>query len=303
MRPLTLPERGFATPTVSLGQLLAGQRPTLTGASAAGLEDYVNEILRSGLPGIRDLADRGLRRQLDSYLSRVVDRDIEMEAGRRVRNPERVRRWMEAYAAATATTASFETIRAAASDARGQTAAKSTAIPYRDALERLWITDPLPAWTASRNRLGRVGLPPKHHLADPALAARLLGVGSDALLRGASAGPRVPRDGTLVGALFESLVTLGVRVFAQHSEARVGHLRTWSGDREVDLIVERDDGRVLAIEVKLSRTVDDAHVRNLIWLRDKIGPDLLDAIVITTGPDAYRRRDGIGVVPAALLGP
>ena len=53
MRPLTLPERGFATPTVSLGQLLTGQRPTLTGASAAGLEDYVNEILRSGLPGIR----------------------------------------------------------------------------------------------------------------------------------------------------------------------------------------------------------------------------------------------------------
>ena len=182
-------------------------------------------------------------------------------------------------------------------------AAKSTAIPYRDALERLWITDPLPAWTPSRNRLGRVGLPPKHHLADPALAARLLGVNADTLLRGASKGPRVPRDGTLLGALFESLVTLGVRVFAQHNEARAGHLRTWSGDREVDLIVERDDGRVLAIEVKLSRTVDDEHVRNLVWLREKIGPDLLDAIVVTTGPEAYRRRDGIGVVPAVLLGP
>jgi uncharacterized protein len=98
-------------------------------------------------------------------------------------------------------------------------------------------------------------------------------------------------------------VALGVRVFAQRSEAQVGHLRTWSGDREVDLIVERDDGRVLAIEVKLSRAVDDEHVRNLVWLREKIGPDLLDTTVVTTGPEAYRRRDGIGVVPAALLGP
>ena len=79
-------------------------------------------------------------------------------------------------------------------------------------------------------------------------------------------------------------------------------MRTWSGHREVDLISEKGDGRVFAIEVKLSRTVDDEHVRNPVWLRDNIGPDLLDAIVITPGPDAHRRTDGIGVVPAALLG-
>jgi len=83
----------------------------------------------------------------------------------------------------------------------------------------------------------------------------------------------------------------------------VAHLRTRAGEREVDLLVLAPGGRVIALEVKLSATVDDADVRHLHWLREKLGPDLIDALVITTGADAYRRADGIGVVPAALLGP
>jgi hypothetical protein len=71
----------------------------------------------------------------------------------------------------------------------------------------------------------------------------------------------------------------------------------------VDLIVERPDQRVAAIEVKLSARVDDDDVKNLLWLREQIGDNLLDAIVINTGQHAYRRRDGIAVVPAGLIGP
>ncbi len=106
-----------------------------------------------------------------------------------------------------------------------------------------------------------------------------------------------------LGALFESLVTLDVRVYAQAAEARVGHLRTHGGEHEVDLIVERADGGILAIEVKLARTVSDSDLHHLHWLARQLGADLLDAIVVTTGDEAYRRRDGIAVVPAALLGP
>ena len=58
----------------------------------------------------------------------------------------------------------------------------------------------------------------------------------------------------------------------------------------------------MAIEVKLARTVTDEPVRHLLWLSERLGDDLLDAVVVTTGPEAYRRRDGIAVVPAALLG-
>ncbi len=103
--------------------------------------------------------------------------------------------------------------------------------------------------------------------------------------------------------MFESLVTLNVRVFAQAAEATVKHLRTRADLREIDLIVERGDHRVVAMEVKLTRRVVDRDVRHLRWLADQIGDDLLDSVIITAGPAAYRRPDGIAVVPAALLGP
>jgi predicted AAA+ superfamily ATPase len=97
-------------------------------------------------------------------------------------------------------------------------------------------------------------------------------------------------------------VTNDVRVYAQAAEAKIGHLRTAGGEHEVDLIVERQDGRVLAVEVKLSADVGDEDVRHLRWLGERLGGDVVDAIVVTTGAYAYRRADGIGVVPAALLG-
>ncbi len=129
------------------------------------------------------------------------------------------------------------------------------------------------------------------------------GADVDALLDDSLAGPAVPRHGPLLGALFESLVTLSVRVYAQAAEATVHHVRTRDGDHEVDLIVQRADHRVVALEVTLSPTVDDRDTAHLRWLRDRLGDDLLDAVVITTGPHAYRRQDGIAVIPAALLGP
>ena len=167
----------------------------------------------------------------------------------------------------------------------------------------LWIVDPVPAWMPVCGVLTRLGGAPKHQLADPALAAHFLGVTTDRLLQASPALPVLPRDGTLLGALFESLVTLEVRVGAQAAEARVGHLRTNGGEREIDLIVERADGRVIAIEVRLTRTADDTDVRHLRWLASQLGDRLLDAVIVTTGPVAYRRQDGVAVVPAGLLGP
>ncbi len=304
VRPLTLGERQIEQPTVSLARLLAGEKPGIGGDTDVRLEDYVQEILGSGFPAIRRLPDRARRAQLDNYLERVIDRDFD-EVGHRVRNPPGLRRWMTAYAAGSSTTASFERIRDAASGGKKgeDTPAKTTGIAYREALERLWLIEPVPAWLPAQYQIARLTAPPKHQLADPALAARLLGVNADTLLSGASVGPSIPRDGTLLGALFESLVTLDLRVYAQQSEATVKHLRTYAGDHEVDLIVERADGRIVALEVKLAQTITDHDVRHLRWLADKVGDELLDRVVISTGQSAYRRPDGIAVVPAALLGP
>jgi predicted AAA+ superfamily ATPase len=303
---MTLAERDIDTPTVSLKQLLrgkleTGERTAVTGRTEVNLERYVHEILASGFPGLRGLSDRLARAQLDGYIDRIIDRDFD-ELGRQVRRPGTLRRWMQAYAAATATTASYEKIRDAATGGQGEKPARGTTQPYRDVLERLWILDPVPAWLPTRSRLARFAAPPKHHLADPALAARLLAVDAATLLRARPAGPPIAREGTLLGALFESLVTLSVRVYAQAAEARTAHLRTWSGDREIDLIIEGGQ-QIVAIEVKLGQIPDERDVRHLLWLSDELGDELADAIVITTGQAAYRRPDGIAVVPAALLGP
>ena len=178
---------------------------------------------------------------------------------------------------------------------------EETTLAYRDALSSLWLLDEIPPWIPGRNHLDRLGQSPKHHLADPALAARLLGLDAAALLRAEQGGANLS-EGTILGALFEHLVALSIHTYAEASEARVSHLRTRNNDHEVDLIVQHSDGRVLGVEVKLADRVEDSDVKHLHWLRDRIGENLIDAVVIYAGERAYRRRDDVAVVPLALLG-
>jgi predicted AAA+ superfamily ATPase len=302
MRPMSLAERALVPPTVSLADLLAGARPPVEGSSTVTLGDYAEEILRSGFPGIRERDARDRHDLLGGYVDSIVEHDF-AELGHVVRRPAALRAWLTAFGAASSSVTAYGALLDAATPGLANKPAKTTTIGYRDTLERLWILDELPAWTGPRNHLASLTHAPKHHLADPALAARLLGVGAGALVDSPWPGGAVPRDGTLLGALFESLVTLGVRVYAEAAGATVAHLRTKRGEHEVDLVVVRDDGRVLALEVKLARTATDADVTHLRWLRERLGDDVLDAAVITTGDVAYRRPDGIAVVPAALLGP
>ena len=130
---------------------------------------------------------------------------------------------------------------------------------------------------------------------DPALAASLLGATASSMT--------TPRHSHLAGPLFEALATLTVRVAAEAARARVGHLRTRNGDHEIDLIAETRDGRIVAIEVKLAASVTEPDVQHLVWLRSRLPEDVADLVILTTGTTAYRRRDGVAVIPLALLGP
>lgn len=301
MRPMTLAERGVGVATVSLATLLKGGRPRIEGETKLALDDYVEEILNSGFPGFRNLQGRALRASLDGYVDRIVEKEFPL-LGHVVRNQPALRRWMTAYAAATATTATGETIREAAISGEGTKPARTTTAPYSDTLEALWVVDPLPAWFPSTGQFSRITGPPKHHLVDPALAARLLNADHEALVSGRPIGPNIGRTGTLLGSLFESLACLSVRVFAQSAEGRISHYRTKGGEREVDFIVESPDRRVLAIEAKLSAGVARDDTKHLRWLRDHLRDRFADAVVLTTGPAAYRDADGIAIVPLALLG-
>lgn len=300
MRPMTLSERGLIAPTVSLGGVLRG-RADIGGESSLKLPDYVEEIVASGFPAMRGLSRRARGFQLDSYLRNAVERDVP-EQGLAVRRPDAMMAWLRAYGAATATTASYSQILDAATPGHSDRPARATAEAYRQILASLWLLDPVPAWSPTSSPMTRLGQAPKHHLADPALAARLLGLGSEALLAGAGQQLR-PSAGSMLGALFESLATLCVRVAAQAAEAEVAHLRTRNGDHEVDLVIVRPDGAVVGVEVKLAAAVGDSDGKHLRWLREQLGPRFLDGLILTTGPTAYRRPDGIAVVPLALIAP
>jgi hypothetical protein len=297
---MSLAERLPGVASVSLARLLDGTQGDIEGRTELDLDDYVDEILRSGLPGVRGLPQRAREAQLATYVARVVDRDF--PELRPVRNPARLRAWMGAYASATATTTSLEKLRAVAAAGAETPPAKTTVIPYMDVLKRLFILDPLPGWRP-RSHLRELGEAPKHHLADPALAAVLVNVTRDALLAGEAPGAIKPKDGTYLGALFESLVTLSARVYAQAARASVYHFRTHRGEHEVDLVVEGKNAKVLAIEVKLAAAPPSEAVKHLDWFAKRFGDDVTDRVILTTGHEAYRRRDGIAVVPAALLGP
>lgn len=303
MRPLSLAERHLAAPTVSLSAALSGTSGSVAGESTVTLDDYAREITASGFPGIRRLPDEVRGDVLAGYLDAVVDRDF-ADAGRPVRRPGTLKAWLTAYAAATATPTGYNVILDAATPGLPDKPSRATTVAYREILARMWLLEELPAWIGSRNLVAALKQSPKHHLADPALAAKLLGVTPRSLLRTPDPGAvSIPREGTLLGALFESLVTQSVRVYADACGAAVSHLRTQRGDHEVDIIVTGTDGAVVALEVKLGQVPDDRDVRHLLWLRERLGDDLADAAVITTGPAAYRRPDGIAVIPAALLAP
>jgi uncharacterized protein len=167
MRPLSVAERlppGAAS--VSLGDLLGGSELDVGGSTEWALAEYVEEILASGLPGIRPLSGRARHLQLDGYLERLVDRDLPDDAGVAIRNPVALRRWLTAYAAATSTTATSETIRDAASAGHDRKPSKTATQGHRDALTRLWMIDDLPCRSTLLARM------PASPISDPLAAGR-----------------------------------------------------------------------------------------------------------------------------------
>lgn len=296
---MALCERDLVEPSVSMAALLRGGAE-VSGTSPMGVSDYLEEILASGFPGLHGLPPRVRTAQLRSYTTRIFERELPDERGVSIRRPASLMGWLSAYASAVGTTATWETIRTAATPGDADPPTKATVSRYRDWLTSLWLLDPVPAWRPLGTSLRNLVQAPKHHLADPALAAVLLRATPEILAKGQ--GRWLGSRGSLVGGLFENLAMLTVRGAAQVSGGDVFHLRTKRGEQEVDLIVEGEDGRIVAFEIKLNRAASDRDVRHLLWLREKLGDQVADLVLLNTGEHAYRRPDGVAVVPLALLG-
>jgi predicted AAA+ superfamily ATPase len=300
MRPLSLAERGLEVPAVSLFALLNGKQNEVRGSTDVGLETYLEEIVRSGFPGIWQMSAKGAALQLDGYLENIVNKEFE-EQGLIVRKPDILRNWLRGYASATGTTASYQAILDISTPGEADKPAKKTTRSYRDVLDALWITDRIDPWLPMGTMFKYVGKTPKHYLADPGLSARLLDITRDSLLQGIDHEPLGQQGKTVAGRLFEALVGLSLQTYALACEARLRHFRTTSGSHEVDFIIEKGKSLV-AIEVKLSPTVEGNEVSHLKWLEETFKEYTVTKMIVNTGATAYKRKDGVLVVPAVLLG-
>ncbi|MCY3894052.1 MAG: DUF4143 domain-containing protein [Acidimicrobiaceae bacterium] len=301
MRPMSLWESGVSTGTVSLGRLIedgfeAEYQPSSVGGSSPPdeLREVIGWLLRGGWPLTQGLAPVDAQAFARDYLDEVCRVDVPKASGSR-HSPRSVRRLLASLARNSASEASLVTLVSDMGD--DGAAARQTVSTYLDALSRIFVYESQPAWNARLLSRTTLRSSPKHHLVDPSLAAAALGAGTDALFR----------DRKALGLLFESMALRDLRVYAQASRSTVFHYRD-KARLEVDAVVERDDGRWIAAEVKLGAPdAIEAAARALLALRAKVDPSMHDPpkalIVITSTGQPYMRDDGVGVAPLTALRP
>ncbi|MGL4176815.1 MAG: ATP-binding protein [Dermatophilaceae bacterium] len=248
------------------------------------LVGYIDAALHGCLPEVALQPDERLRRRwLASYVDQVVARDGALVDGSR--DPVRLRRYLQVWAANTAGVPDHITLFEAAGINR------VTALGYDRLLIALLVVESLPAWSSTR--LARMTSRPKRHLVDPSLVGPLLGMDRTGVLR----------DPAMMGRLLDSFVVAQLRpeLAVATTNPRLYHLRDRDGRHEVDLIVELSDGRIIAIEIKAAATARREDARHLIWLRDSIGERMVCGLVLHTGPHSFMLEERIAAAPISAL--
>jgi hypothetical protein len=269
-------------------RLLDGdEAPTTAEPSLTTRGDYALRITSGGLPvALRRPPGRSRSRWFANYLDLVIDRDV-IELSR-VRQREMLPRLLGVLAARSGQVLNI----AAAAQAVGME--KSSAENYLRLLEAVFLLQRLPAWgTTLGSRVQRM---PKVHLVDAGVMAWLLGLTPEKIAR------NDPSVLTEYGHLVETFAVGEIlkQVSWWDGPVAVGHYRTAAG-AEVDVILERDDGTVVAFEIKAGTRVDRADLAGIQALRARLGADLVAAAVLYTGRLAYTYEDGTAVLPLDAL--
>ncbi len=251
---------------------------------AFDLRGYVELALRSGFPeAALGLSGRIRARFIESYVEQLLTRDAVQVAG--PREPARLRRYIEAYALNSAGIVTEKTLLEAAGLNR------KTALAYEQLLVNLMVVDPVHAFTSNRTK--RLVRAPKRYLVDAALLGGILNLDADAILR----------DGDLLGRLLDTFVASQLRAQLTHTACRprLFHLRQEQGRRELDLVAEISNMRVIGIEIKASAAPRADACQHLVWLRDQLGERFVRGVVLHTGPRAYQLEERILAAPIATL--
>ena len=293
MRPMSLYESAESNGVVSLSNLFAGKHE-IEGKSDVSIEQIAYLLCRGGFPATINKPETTALRMSVDYVEAIINQDISRVDGVE-RNPHRVRLLLRSLARNIATMASVQTI---LKDVEGTetTISDKTFSAYYNALRRIFVIETMPAWSPSLRSKTAIRTSHKHHFVDPSIATAVMRINPAGILH----------DFEYFGFLFESLCARDMRVYAQNSDGDIFHYRDKSG-LETDMIVQLRDGRWGAIEVKLGNAQIEQAAENLLKLKEKVDTDKMHEpsflMVITGGPFACRRKDGVLIVPIGCLKP
>lgn len=291
LRPMSLFESQESNGVVSLRSLFDMDH-NVEARSDLSIEQIAFALCRGGWPASIKLHDAAALRMSTDYVEAVINYDVS-RVDNVEKNPDRVRLLLRSLARNIATSATYQTIKTDI-EATDIAISDKTISSYMNALRRIFVVEDLPAWSPSLRSKTAIRTSPKRHFVDPSIATAVLRTNPGGILK----------DFQYFGFLFEALCTRDIRVYSQTNDADVFHYRDKSGF-ESDLIVRLRDGRWAAIEVKLGKKQIDQAAENLLALKARINEDKMGEasflMVITGGQYAYRRKDGVLVVPIGCL--
>ncbi|WP_295364099.1 ATP-binding protein [uncultured Pseudoramibacter sp.] len=296
MRPMSLYESGDSNGQVSLKDLFDGK--DIAGMDDHTIEDIAFEICRGGWPRAIGESEQVALRQAIDYVDAVVSDDIRRVDGT-ARDAERTKRLLRSYARNIASQASLEAIRqdVIANDTEESFSA-TTLYDYINALKKIFVIEDAPAWNPNLRSKTAIRSKDTRYFVDPSIAAAALGLGPNDLIN----------DLNTMGLIFENLCIRDLRVYADALDGSIYHYRDKT-NLECDAVIHLRGGAYGLIEVKLGGDpFIEEGAKNLIALAKKIDTTKMKApaflmVLCGVAPFAYKRRDGVCVVPVSCLKP
>ncbi|MDE6826905.1 MAG: DUF4143 domain-containing protein, partial [Paramuribaculum sp.] len=292
MRPMSLWESGDSTGDVSLHELFDG-KTDIGGVSGVGLERIAFLTCRGGWPLAVDMDDEIALDQAFDYVAAVEQRDIQASDGVD-RDPTRVHRLLRSYSRHQGGQASIASIKEDLKVNEGESFNEDTVASYIKALKRIFVIEDVEAWNPNLRSKTAIRTSDTRYFTDPSIATAALGIGPADLISGLNT----------FGLLFETLCIRDLRVYADAINGNVYHYRDKNG-LECDAVVHLRNGKYGLVEIKLGgENLIDQGASTLLELAGKIDIDRMKApsflmVLTATGDFAYRREDGVLVVPIA----
>lgn len=291
MRPMSLFESKESNGEVSLKALFDGEQEILS-TSNLSIEQIAYAVCRGGWPASVGLPPEDAIQMSVDYVEAIIHQDVSRVDGVE-KNPARVSLLLRSLARNVATMATNTTILKDI-EANDMSITAPTLDVYVNALKRIFVIEDQPAWSPALRSKSTIRTSSKRHFVDPSIATAILRTKPDALLH----------DFESFGFLFESLCTRDMRIYAQVNDGDIFHYRDKT-ELEADMIVSLRDGRWAAVEVKLGNKQVEEAAQNLKKLAAKINTEKMGTpsflMVLTGGEFAYRREDGVFVVPIGCL--